>query len=158
MTTAQLSAALLAKGPVTVALAKPHDPAAFYQRSPGLYVYDEYRRYIVEEAKPTQSASPITLRRFVLDRDASDEDIEAELGPNHVFTESEVCWIVAELTGKQEGGAVGDLDNTGKVNLFYTLSWVVGVRWGADGRGWRVDAWGRGGRGWRAGGSVFSRN
>lgn len=158
MTTAQLSAALLAKGPVTVALSKPHDPAAFYQRSAGLYVYDDYRRYIVEETKPTQSASPITLRRFVLDRDASDEDIAAELGPNHVFTESEVCWIVAELIGKQEGGGAGDLDSTGKANLFYTLSWVVYVRWGAVDREWLVGTWRRDDADWYAGVSAFSRN
>ena len=102
MTTSALSAALVAKGPVTVALTNPHDPAAFYQTRAGLYVYRDFRDHIVRQAKPTDSASPVTLRRFVLERNASDKEIEDELGANHVFTETEVCWIVAEMIGKQK--------------------------------------------------------
>jgi hypothetical protein len=100
MATAQLSAALVARGTVTVALTSPHDPDAFYQTRTGLYVYSDFYGRIVRQAKPTQSASPVTLKRFVLERDVADEDIEAALGPNHMFTESEVCWIVAEMIGK----------------------------------------------------------
>ena len=154
MTTAQLSAALVAKGTVTVTLTNPHDPAAFYQTRPGLYVYPDYRDRIVQKATPTQSAPPVTLRRFVLERDPADKDIEAELGPNHVFTESEVCWIVADMIGRAD-----DLDTTGKANLFYTPSWVVVVYWLADGREWNVHAWRRGDvDAWDAGNSAFSRN
>jgi hypothetical protein len=160
MTTGQLSAALVAKGPVTVALTNPHDPAAFYRTRTGLYVYNDFRERIVRQAKPTQSASPVTLRHFVLERDAPDKDIEDELGPKHtyIFTESEVCWVVAEMIGKQEGGTAGDLDNTGKANLFYTPAWVVFVSWSAVDREWRVDTWRRGGLDWCAGFSAFSRN
>jgi len=164
MTTAQLSAALVAKGTGSVALTNPHDPDAFYKTRAGLYVYPAFRDRIVPRAKPTQSASTVTLPRFVLKRDAPDKDIEAALGAypglaaHHLFTETEVCWIVAEMIGKQEGGAAGDLDNTGEVNLFYTLSCVVSVDWRAVGRGWGVDAWRRDGCGWSAGRSAFSRN
>jgi hypothetical protein len=158
MTAAQLSAALVAKGTVTVALTNPHDPDAFYKTRTGLYVYRDFRDRIVRQAKPTQSASPVTLRSFVLDRDASDKDIEAELGQNHQFSESEVCWVVAEMIGKQEGGTAGDLDNTGKANLLYTPSWVVRVRWLADDCEWFVLTWRRGGLDWDAGNSAFSRN
>jgi hypothetical protein len=151
MTTAQLSA-------VTVALTTPHDPAAFYQTRAGLCVSRHYRDRIVQKATPTQSASPVTLKRLVLERDASDKYIEAKLGANHEFTESEICWIVAEMIGKQKDGEAGDLDNTGHVNLFYTTSGFVLLFWLGDDRGWLVDSWGPGGDAWNGGGSVFSRN
>jgi hypothetical protein len=157
MTTSALSTVLVAKGTVTVPLTKPHNPDAFYQRRDGLYVFLDFRDRLVRRAKRTQSASPVTLRHFVLERDATDKDIEAELGPNHIFTESEVCWIVAEMIGRQEGGTAGDLDNTGNANLFYTPSCVLLVRWLGVDREWRVRTWPRGGSGWRAGGSAFSR-
>jgi hypothetical protein len=158
MTTAQLSAVLVSRGPVTVALTNPHDPDAFYQTRTGLYVYRSFRDRIVRLALPTQSASPVTLRRFVLDRAATDDDIEAELGPNHLFTESEVCWIIVEMIEKQEGGAAGDLNNSGNANQFYTPSCVVFVYWLADDREWLVYTWGRDDFVWGAGDSVFSRN
>jgi hypothetical protein len=155
----QLSAALVAKNSVTVALTNPHDPAAFYQTRTGLYLNNQgYRDRIVRKAKSTQSAPPVTLRRFVLERKANDQEIEVQLGPNHVFSETEVCWIVAEMIGKQEGSAAGDLDNTGKFNLFYTPSWVVDVEGSVGGREWFVTTWRRDGRAWYAGNSVFSRN
>jgi hypothetical protein len=158
MTTSALSAALVAKGPVTVALTNPHDPAAFYQTRAGLYVYRDFRDRIVQKATPTPSVPPIRLHRFVLERDAPDKDIEAELGPNHVFTETEVCWIVAEMIAKQQKGEPGDLLNNGYANLFYTPAWVVNVGWGAGGREWDVGTWRRVGHVWRAGPSAFSRN
>ena len=143
---------------------RPHEPAAFYQTRAGLFVYRDFRDRIVRKAKPTQSAPPVTLHRFILERDAPDENlkIEAELGPNHIFTETEVCWIVAEMIGKQKHGAPGDLDNTINSNLFYTPSWVVDVRWGT--RGWSANALHRddiatiAGFDWYTGFSAFSRN
>jgi hypothetical protein len=161
MTTSALSAALVAKGTVTVALTKPHDPAAFYRTRAGLYVNSDFRKRILRQAKPTQSASPVTLRHFELGRDIIDKDIEAELGANHEFTETEVCWIIAEMIGKQEGGAAGDLDNTGLFNLFYTPSGVVSVYWHVGTwrvPAWLVLAWLRDGLDWRADRSVFSRS
>ena len=156
MTIAQLSAVLVAKGPITVALTKPHDPDAFYQMGAGLYVYRDFRDRIVQKAKPTRSVPPIRLHRFVLERIARHENIEAELGPHHVFTETEVCWIVAEMIGKQKHGAPGDLDNTIESNLFYTPSWVVDVRWGP--RGWSTNALRRDDTILSAGLSAFSLN
>jgi hypothetical protein len=150
MRTAELRAALVAKGTVSVALSKPHTPADFYRDRAGLYVYSDFLRRVVAQAMPTQSASPATLRRFVLDRDVSDKDIEDGLGANHNFSESEVCWIVAEMIGKQEGGKAGDLDNTGKANLFYTPSFVVYVYWYRGDREWNVLTWGRDGFGRRS--------
>jgi hypothetical protein len=116
-------------------------------------VYDDFHT-------PTTSASPLTLRRCVIVRKdgAADQEIEAELGEHHTFTESEVSWIIAELIAKQPNGEQGHLDRSGKANLLYTPSFVVGVDWFFhDGRCF-VDAWHRGDRRWYQGDSVFSRN
>jgi hypothetical protein len=158
MSTALSSAVLAAKDPVTVALTKPHDPDAFYQTRAELYVSDEFLKRILRQAKPTRSASPVTLRHFVLERDAPDKVIEDKMGPHHVFTETEVCWMIAEMIGKQEGGTAGDLDNTGLFNLFYTPSCVLSVYWHPGACDWLVGAWERDHNAWLAGRSVFSRN
>jgi hypothetical protein len=143
---------------VSVTLTKPHDPAAFYRTRSGLYVYGDFRSRVGAKAKPVESAAALTLRRFTLARDASDADIEAGMGENHEFTEAEVCWVIAEMIAKQQNGEAGDLDNTGKANLFYTPSCLVLVYWFADGREWGVDTWSRGDGDWGAGDSAFSRN
>src|ERR1700676_1042191 len=103
--------ALTAQGTVSVTLTRPHDPDAFYQTRSGLYVHGDFRSRVVRKANLVESAAPLTLRKFVLARNASDADIEEELGENHEFTEAEVCWVIAEMIAKQEGGTAGDLDN-----------------------------------------------
>jgi hypothetical protein len=150
--------ALTAQGTVSVTLTKPHDPDIFYQTRSGLYVHGGFRTRVVRKADLVESAAPLTLRKFVFARSASDLDIEAGLGENHIFTEAEACWVIAEMIGKQEGGTAGDLGNTGKANLFYTPSCVVRVRWDAVDRDWYVNTWTAGDRDWRAGSSAFSRN
>jgi hypothetical protein len=160
MTATQLAGALVAKGTVTVALTKPHDPGNYYQDRAGLYVYDDFHKRILGNANPIASADPATLRRFVLARDASGKEIEAELGTNQEFSETDVCWIIAEMIAKQPNGEPGDLDNSDDMaNLFHTPSFVVGVGWDADDRGWDVNAWRRDVGRWGAlGFSAFSRN
>ncbi len=158
MTTATQNAILVEKRTVSVALTKPHNPEAFYQKRAGLNVYPDYHRRIVQRANPTRAASPVTLQRFVLDRDSRDEDIEAGFGPSREFTETEVCWIVAEMIGKQEGGATGELNNSGDTNLFYTPPCVVHVHWHTAALWWTVRTWRRGDFVWSKGDFAFFRN
>mgnify|MGYP001618738111 CR=1 FL=1 len=149
---------LILRGSVEVALTKPHNPDEFFQTRTGLYVYDNFGTRVVAKARLTTAASRARLKRFELGQNMTDEQIEMELGPNHNFSDDEVCWVIAEMIGKQPDGEAGELLNNGYANLFYTSSCVVDVRWNADDRYWRVRTWYRGDDTWFAGARAFSRN
>lgn len=95
----------------------------------------------------TAEFAPRTLGTFqILSRCMTDEEIETELKPGLC----ELGDVLAFLENPPE------VSKNGYFNLFYFSSCVVRVSWGADGRGWRVDAWGRDGDEWLAGDQVFS--
>lgn len=148
---------LAPKGTTTIMLEKRHDPDAFYQTRSGLYVWDDYRSRIVANAKPSEVGTTLKVENAELVRDLSDEEIESALPKDHLFTETQVCVVIAELIAKQPNGeSRGALLNNGFANLFYTSSCVVRVRWSADDREWDVHTWQRVGSGWNAGRQVFS--
>ena len=122
MTTAQLSAALVAKGPVTVALTTLHDPHVFYKTHAGLYGCTATSA-TVSFGRPSRlcPASPVTLKRFVRPGARCLTWTRTSKPSWDATTSSrklEVCWIVAEMIAKQKNGEAGDLDNTGYANLF----------------------------------------
>lgn len=152
------------KGYITVQILKPNNseklvvkdpvkPEEFFQKRTGLYVWSDFIERIVSKAKQTK-AKTYALESYDLVRSSKDEEIESALGKKHLFSESEVCAIIAELISQQPKGEKGTLLADYNWNLFYTPSFVVHVYW--DGDEWRVYAWGRGGREWLAGRRVFS--
>ena len=149
---------LTPRGSVSVVLAEPHDPDPYYRTRSGLWVLGDYRNRIVSKAKPlaTGTTFAVDISEIGAENGATDKEIEGALPKQHLFDESAICAIVASMITKQMGGTVGDLENTGKVNLFYTLSCVVRVVWGAGSAEWNVYTWYRDGRRWRAGRRVFS--
>ena len=148
---------LISLGSETVTLARPHDPDTFYRTRSGLYVWDDYRSNVVKLARPTATGTKFKISRFELGCNAIDEKIENALYNNHLFDESSVCAIVAELIARQPNGKMGLLVNNGRAaNLFYTSSRVVRVFWYADGLRWDVGAWLRFEFGLVAGLRVFS--
>lgn len=147
---------LIPREPVSLTLVERHNPDAYYRNRSGLYVWDDFRSRVVTKAKPVEKGMAIDAEVYELGRDATDKEIEDALPKNHLFDESTLCAIVAELVDKQPGGKAGDLENTGRVNLFYTSSCVVFVYWSASVAGWYVSTWHRDGRRWRAGRRVFS--
>ena len=150
--------ALAPLGDVVVKIAEPrHDPDTFYRSRQGLYVWDGFRTLVVAKARPTDQAdAAFTVNRAELTRDLTDEEIEAALPKEHLFSETDLCAIIAGLIAKQANGEEGALLNNGCANLFYTSSSVLRVRWRADSREWLVRTWRRDGLRWNAGLRVFS--
>ena len=133
-----------------------HTPSEYFVTREGLYVWSDFKDRVLKNATPTESGTSFKLDTFKLEKDASDEQIESSLPKKHLFSETEVCAIVAELTSKQSKGEEGVLLNNGYANLFYTESFVVHVDWSSSGRGWGVYAWRRDDSGWFGGVRVVS--
>jgi len=141
---------------LTVKLTEPHDPSAFYQTRSGLYVWEDFQSLIVAKAKRSDTGTSFKLGRAVLMRDLTDQEIEVAIPKEHLFEETQVSAIIANLIAKQANGKDGVLLNNGFANLFYTGSCVAHVYWSADTREWDVGTWDRDGSGWCAGKQVFS--
>jgi len=138
---------------IKLPIEKAIEPQEFFQTGNNLYVYDDFKSCILKNAKRSYEKS-YSLESFDLERRSSDEEIEEVLGKDHLFSETDVCAIVAELISKQSKGQKGTLQHNGYANLFYTKSFVVAVRW--RGSHWGVYAWDRDEDGWYSGGRVFS--
>jgi hypothetical protein len=132
-----------------------HFSSFFFRTRPGLRVSDDFRNQVVAKAEPSQ---PVPKKSTMLQRDMLDKEIEKMLGEGHLFTEGQVCSIIGDMIGKQEGGKEGELLNNGYANLFYLSSCVVDVSWNSDGREWDVRTWHRAGIRWSAGLRAFSCN
>lgn len=131
-----------------------HIPAEFFKDRKGLYVWNSFIENIVKNSAPTEENSEFKIASFDLKEDSLDKDIEKALPEKHLFSETEVCAVIAALIEKQPKGEKGLLLNNGYANLFYTKARVVGVGWG--GSWWDVDGWERDVDKWGAGLRVFS--
>ena len=131
-----------------------HDPQAFFKKRKGLYVWDSFADNILPHAKTTKKGAMFDVASFELPEDMTDAQIEAALPKEHIFSETDVCAIVAHLIEAQPNGEEGPLLTNGYANLFYTPSRVVDAYWlGGVGV---VLGWSRDGDGWGRGRRVFS--
>lgn len=141
---------------LVVTIQNPINPQEFFQTKKRLYVWSDFKERILAKVRPTDAGKKFTVASFKLIKDSTDEQIEADLPQEHLFSETDVCAIVAEMITKQSKGEAGDLLSNGYANLFYTDSFVVYVLWSSFGRRWSVDAWSRGGYEWDVDDRVFS--
>lgn len=139
---------------MSITLKEKHSPKKFFKTGDGLYVWSSFDTNILKKAKETKAGAKFKLASHDLIERSTDEQIEHALPPRHIFSETDVCAVIADLISQQPKGKKGALINNGYANLFYTPSHVVGVHW-CDG-GWGVVVWGRDGVGWSGGGRVFS--
>ncbi len=139
---------------IDIKVAKAHDPQKFFVDRKGLYIGYGFESNIRANAQPTKAGAKFQIESFDLLESASDKVIENNLPKDHLFSETDVCAIIAGLIEKQPKRQKGTLLNTGYANLFYTKSRVVRVGWGAG--LWFVDDWYRGGNVWDGGGRVFT--
>lgn len=125
----------------------------FFVNRKGLYVWNNFKDNVLKKANAV-TKTEFDISSLNLTEDANNEKIENSLPKDHLFSETEVCAIIAGLIEKQPDGEEGTLLNNGYVNLFYTTSHVVLVRW--NGVAWNVDGWRRVDDGWLSGYRVFS--
>lgn len=130
------------------------DPQEFFQDRKGLYVFNSFIDRVSSKAKPVKKGTPYTLTSSKLLQYSTDEQIEAELPEKHIFSEDDVCAILADLIEKQSKGEEGVLASDGNWNLFYTESFVVFAGW--RGGGWYVGTWSRDYSAWHGSPRVFS--
>lgn len=138
---------------VEVKVTENHSPKEFFKDRKGLYVWNSFINNIVENAKETKAGKEFKLDSFELLKTAWDEEIEKDLPKKHIFSETDVCAIIASLIEKQPKREEGTLLNNGYLNIFYTPSLVVFVYW--DDGEWFVRDWLRGYY-WAGGSRVFS--
>ncbi len=157
MATKAISDLLIPLDPVTITLATDLNPDEFFQTKAGLWVLEDFCRLVVDKAKPSKAGTVYRLNHAELTKNLTDVEVKAALPPHHhVFSETEVCAILAGLISQQRGGKEGILLNDVYASLLYTASCVVDVSWRAGDRGWYVCAWPRGGHLWIAGRHVLS--
>lgn len=139
---------------IELEIIKDFNPAEFFQKRKGLYIWNDFKERILNTSTPTRKGFKFTISSFDLKENALDKKIESSLPENHNFDESDVCAVVACLIEKQSKGEEDNLLTNGYANIFYTEAFVVSVRW--LGGEWDVGAWYRGDGGWYAGHRVFS--
>lgn len=145
----------IVKKKIEVKVPKKYEPKEFFITRTCLYVWSGFSEYILKKAKVITVTS-FNISSFDLITCAYDKEIESELPKKHLFTETEVCGVIAGLIEKQSKGESGTLLNNGYGNIFYTKSHVVFVSWDSDDSGWDVYGWLRGGGSWGGGKRVFS--
>lgn len=144
----------IAEKEIVIPISKTHNPKEFFTTKKGLYVYRSFTENIVDKSEEIKKDRDMKVSSFDLVESSTDEHIEESLPKDHLFSESDVCAVVADLISKQPKGEKGILLNNGYANLFYTSSRVVLVRW--HGFEWRVIGWFRDDCSWVAGYRVFS--
>lgn len=141
---------------ISLKVPKEFKPKDFFISRKGLYVFSSFESNILVKAESIKKGSAFEISSFELIKTADDKKIEDSLSKDHIFSETDVCAIIASLIEKQPKGEEGILLNNGYANLFYTHSRVVHVFWNAGFGEWLVYVWFRDGYSWLVGHRVFS--
>lgn len=132
-----------------------HNPHEFFNTGEGLYVSEEFKRFILSKIRFIGDLGPTSLLSYKTKKKIFDRKITKELGNNHIFGNSQICARIRQMILKQPGGITGDLDNN-MINLFYARRCVVHVYWSAlDGK-WLIELYVRNVRRLPVGARTFS--
>ncbi|MDP2642089.1 MAG: hypothetical protein Q8P21_02255 [bacterium] len=156
MTATTSASSVFAPSTASVRFDNPFVPSEFFQNRPGLWVSESFRNLVVAKAQPTEAGKTFVVKPQVLGRDATDAEIEDELGGKHLLDETAAAAVVAGLITAQPNEEALPLLNNGNANILYLFSCVVSMDWDADSREWNVNAFRRDGARWFAGYRVFS--
>lgn len=142
------------------AIATPLDPNEAFQNHQGLYVYGDFREYVLPALKSISSVPEAQFTLSSLALNASDLAIRNAIPKNHLAE----WYHILSFISQQPNGEKGVLLTNGYANIFYMLGvggqvFAVRVHWHSGNREWNVRAWGLDGNGrWGAGSLVFSCN
>lgn len=134
---------------ISLTISALREPDTYYQTRSGLYVWDDFRPRIFAKAKMVAVGTTFYIDEYELSENLTDEEIENSLPKNHLFDESAVGAIVAEMVES------GQLDKK-YFYLLYADSCVVGVYWDSGSSKWDVGTYGRDGDSWYASDRVLS--
>lgn len=141
--------ALIRRPQRSVTLSAKREPDAYYQTREGLWVHGGFRSLVASKAEPVEVGATFKVNEDELGEAMTDAEIEAGLPKRHLFDESAVSAIAAELIES------GTLDKA-KWYLLYTSSCIVSVQWDRVDRTWSVRVWARDDRRWHAGACTLS--
>lgn len=147
------------RGQALLTLAARHDPHEFYlSRQTKLQVeWGYFSNDVLPKAKPVEAGTTFNVDVHELVEFLDDQGIEQELGSvlkGHLFDETAVCAVIAEMFGRQSRGEEGDL-GTELPNLLYTAPCIVRLNWLPQSR-WRLITWGRSRIAWLPGTRVLT--
>lgn len=128
-----------------------------------LYIHDNFKNWILDNAPETAEFAGEILSKFKLTKNMYDSEICKELGDSEPFTIAELLGILRSLIEKQPNGKEGTLLNNGYANIFYVKlpngkTVAVGARWDSDDSEWHLFAWEFDDDDWHEGNVAFSRS
>jgi hypothetical protein len=88
---------------VSLVISTRHEPSKFYRDGKSLWVYRGFTELVASKARPVEAGTKFAVDIFEIgtENGATDEEIVGALPKNHLFDESAVCAIVAEIIGRQ---------------------------------------------------------
>lgn len=115
--------------------------------TPKLYIQDNFKNWILDNAPETIEFGGETLSKFKLTKNMYDSEICKELGDPEPFTVSELLGTLKSLIGKQSRGEDGILLTNGYANIFYVKledgrTVAVHAFWDSADAEWNLYAWG----------------
>lgn len=131
--------------------------------TPKLYLQDNFKNWILDNAPETVEFAGETLSNFKLGKNIYDSEICKELDNPEPFSIAELLGMLKSLIEKQPNGEEGTLLNNGYANIFYVKlpngkTVAVDAYWGSGGSEWRLRAWRFDVDDWAEGDVVFSRS
>jgi len=137
--------------------------SSFFANGPNLYLWDNFKNWVLTEIPDTIPAFEGKLSKFSLTKKMYDSEIQTELGNPNSFSVTEFAAIVKDLVSRQPKGESGTLLNNGYANIFYvvlanTRVVAVRMRWSAGDREWSFSAFDLDDVHWGDEYCVFSRS
>ena len=136
-----------------VMIRREYTPVSHYVTRPGLIVWGGFETYVSSVAKPRLPGVFVPAVSSHLEQLTNDVRIEQAVGS---FGESELCALLAAMLDEQCMGTSGNLEHTGRINLFYAPLGVVGVRRIRDADSWGIAVYKRNDGNWYPGVRVFA--
>lgn len=113
----------------------------FGRKTNGIYPWTEFSKNVLLRAKPIAPSTRFEIGVVELARNATNEEIIANLSGRYAFEADSACAVIAELAMSSGAGKKVDLLNDEGVNIFFIGPLIVSLYRFGDKGDWRVDAY-----------------